>query len=82
MELVTSPDEELRLKSGWLGRGISEGRDPEMVRACEGPAAPIVLVRFMAEFGCGIPELKPSPPRVWRWLNQLFLISHISEQGS
>jgi hypothetical protein len=56
------PDEE-RWNKGWFGRPTaSECRDPDTERPWL--ALPIVLDRFMADGGCGIPELKLSPPRV------------------
>jgi hypothetical protein len=43
----------------------------DMASECRGPdterpwlALPMVLDRFMAEVGCGMPELTFSPPRV------------------
>lgn len=56
------PDEE-PWNMGWFGRDIaSECRGPDMDRAWL--ALPMVLDRFMAEGGCGMPELRLSPPRV------------------
>jgi hypothetical protein len=48
---------------GWLGRDMaSEWRGPEMERPWL--ALPMVLDRFMAEGGCGMPELRSRPPKV------------------
>ena len=47
---------------GWLGRAMSEWRDPDMERPWV--ALPMVLDRFMVDGGGGMPELRLSPPRV------------------
>ena len=54
---------EERWNMGWFGRAASEWREPDMERPWL--ALPMVLVRFIADGGCGMPELKLSPPRVY-----------------
>ena len=60
-----APDDE-RWKSGWFGRdpSASECLDPDTERTW---LALLVLDRFMADGGGGMPELMLMPPRVWGW---------------
>ena len=63
MSAKLTPDDE-RWKTGWFGRcdgSASEWRDPDTERTW---LALVVDDRFMADGGCGMPELRLRPPRV------------------